>query len=130
MNTQSVLLSELNQLKGISEGAVALMKYAMALSSSEFEHEGQRWVFRPENFVTFEVHCQRSNNLTVTLRGDPSEFQTKAELPLDRSMNGYSAFKLTENGQLEAAFSYVRRAKELFDRGRTRDKKTPQVIER
>ena len=106
------------------------MDFAQSLEpSSSLQWDGARYVMRPKNFVTFKVHHKRANNLTVTLRGTPKEFEQQPGLQLKADQNGYSIFRLEKNQQLAAAALYVRRAHELFERGRQRPLKTPKTIE-
>jgi len=112
----------------LSATAVALVRYAASLGVSSFSKKGQRYVAEP-NFVTFELHHQRARNLTISLRGNPSEFLAFPEMKAKKSQNGYSEIKVTDVGQLRAAANCIARAREVFDKGRTRVLKTPKLIE-
>ena len=123
---------EIQKLHSLANVGMALVEYAQSLFpglSLRANSQG-RYVASPENFVTFSIHYQRTSNITVTLRGNPDEFLSYPELPLKPDMNGYSSFKLTEVGQLAAASAHIRRAAEIFSRGRERQPKTPVVVER
>ena len=122
--------NELVELGSIARVAGGLVDFALALDkSNSIEWDGSRHVTRPNNFATFVVHHKRANNLTVTLRGKPSEFEQQSELEIKADQNGYSIFKLERSDQLGAASLYVRRAYELFNRGRGRTVKSPKTIE-
>ena len=122
--------SALSQLEAITRVAGGLVDYALALDPlNSLEWDGSRHVARPNNFVTFVVHHKRANNLTVTLRGKPSEFEQQSGLEIKADQNGYSLFKLERPDQLAAASWYIRRAFELFNRGRSRTPKTQKTIE-
>jgi hypothetical protein len=121
---------QIGQLKTISASAQALADFSEAISkNSHFQSEGNRFVLRPANFVTFTVHYKRGNHITVSVRGAVSEFEGRKELAIKKDQNGYSAFKFESADQLEAATYYVKRAAELYERGRTRSKKTPKTVE-
>ena len=75
--------------------------------------------------MAFEVH-QRARNITISLRGAPTEFQSFKELELSSGMGHvYSECKITRPAQLEAATSYIARAAETFRKGRSRVKTQP-----
>jgi hypothetical protein len=120
-------IATIPELKNIG---LALIEFAESLfPDTQFEAEGKRWVARPNNFVTFEVHWQRVRNITMSLRGNPEEFIESDKLPLNAGMAGYSECKVTSPKQLDVASSYVARAGELYKRGRDRTRTTPAVIE-
>ncbi len=123
------LYKEISNLNGLSEGAKALVQFALKIGGGDTEHSAARYVVRPDNFVTFQPHWKRALNLAVTLRGNPCEFELQDGLQLKRSMNGYSSFSLEKIEHLAAAFRYVRRAKEIYDRGSNRIPKTQKTIE-
>jgi hypothetical protein len=108
--------------------AIALVRYASSLGISSFTKKGQRHVAAP-NFVTFEIHHQRARNLTISLRGNPIEFLSFPEMKAKKAQHGYSEVKVIDAGQLLAAANCIARARQVFDRGRTRVMKTPKLIE-
>jgi hypothetical protein len=122
-------IAELGDLKDVG---LALIQYARSIfPGTTLSSTAQgKYVARPRNFVTFKVHSKRAKNITVTLRGNPTEFLQLKELPLKADMAGYSSFKLTEVGQLAAAATYIRRAAELHAAGRVREQKQLKLIER
>ena len=120
-------ISQLNELKHVG---LALVQFATSLvEGTSFQEHEHRWVARPNNFVTFEVHWQRARNIALSLRGNPNEFAALPELPLKAGMGGYSECRITDPKQLHAASSYIARAAELSRRGRTRVQSKPVVIE-
>ncbi|WP_456426121.1 hypothetical protein [Rhodocaloribacter sp.] len=122
--------NELGKLKSLSRIGFALAEYAKAISDGGlFEKSGNRWVMRPNNFVTLEPHYQRALNIAISLRGNPDEFADFPELPLKEGMHGYSECSVTESRQLAAATFYIRRAKEIYERGRSRTQKKQKIIE-
>ncbi len=127
-----MLQNEIDKLANLQIIGKALVEYAGSLiSGTEFQADSQgRYVAKTDNFVTFKVHWQRANNLTVTLRGNPEEFPVLPELPLSRDQAGYSSFKLKEPNQLCAASLYIRRAAEIYQKGRERVQKGQAVIEK
>jgi hypothetical protein len=127
----AVLKAEIEKLPVLSVAGVALAEFACSLfPGTELRAAANnRYVSRPHNFVTLTVHYQNARNITVTIRGNPFEFYEFDELPLVRDRSGYSTFKLTKVQQLAAALFYVRRAAELFERGRSRAQKVQRVVE-
>ena len=108
---------------------MALVQFAESLfPKCRFIKKTNRWVADP-NFVTFDIHWKRAKNVALSLRGDPTEFDQAAVLPLKRGMGGYSECTVTNPAQLAAAASYISRAAEIYSRGRTRIKKRPIVKE-
>ena len=125
-----MIQDEMKKLGALSEVGAALVAYAESIAGdSKFELSGNRWVLRPNNFVTFEPHYQRVLNIAVSLRGNPDEFAEFPELPLKEGMAGYSECSITNPNQLAAAAFYVRRANELYKRGRSRAHRNQKIIE-
>ncbi|WP_434148693.1 hypothetical protein ACR2R6_15685 [Methylocaldum gracile subsp. desertum] len=124
------LEEEISKVTELKHVGLALLQYVQSLvEGTEFQAHERRWVARPHNFVTFEVHWQRARNITISLRGNPSEFIQFSELPLKGGMAGYSECKVTSTNQLRAASSYIARAAELYKRGSRRIQKKPVVLE-
>ena len=126
-----MLEQEIAHIPELKESGVALVQFAIAqFPGLEFSSTDQgRFVASPDNFVTFTVHWKRAKNITVTLRGNPSEFLAFDELSLKADMGGYSSFKFEQPCQLAAAAMHIRRAAELYRAGRERAQKTPKVVE-
>lgn len=122
------MLRDCRALGALAPVAEALVLYARSLGATEFIKKGQRFVGQP-NFVTFEVHHQRANNLTISLRGNPSEFLADENLPARKSQNGYSEIKVTAPEHLRAAANHIHQARIVYDRGRTRVPKKPKLVE-
>ena len=120
---------ELLKLPIIGEAFIHVLDFISALESGEFVKEGTQWVYRPRNFVTISVHSQRARNITICLRGNPSEFAAFKHLPITSALNGYSSCKMTEIDQLDAVLCHIRRACELSTRGRSRIQKVLKIVE-
>lgn len=121
----------MKKLGSLSEIGVALAAYAENIADGgKFERSGNRWVVRPNNFVTFEPHYKRTLNIAVSLRGNPKEFAEFPELPLKEGMAGYSECTITKPNHLAAAAFYIRRAQELYQRGRNRPRKNQKIVEK
>ena len=128
MNT---IESEIDQLRGITNIGRALVDFARSLRPGEFHLEGKRWVFRPDNFVTMSIHCTRANNLSLSLRGAPSEYDQSDKLKLNSGMGHvYAECKIERRDQLAAAASYIERAHEIYRRGRGRTPTQPVTMEK
>lgn len=120
---------ELSELQAIRHAGFALLEYAASLPDhyGGFENKSGRWVCEP-NFVTLEIHHKRAQNIRISLRGNPDEFEHHDELPLKAGMNGYSECSFESPAQLFAAASYIRRAWQIFIKGRGRAKSRPVTI--
>ncbi|QLE97786.1 hypothetical protein [Neptunomonas phycophila] len=125
-----MIQNEMKKLGILADVGAALVTYSESIAEGgKFELSGSRWVVRPNNFVTFEPHYLRVLNIAVSLRGNPSEYAELPELPLKQGMSGYSECTITKPDQLAAAAFYIRRAYELFQRGRNRTQKKQILIE-
>ena len=116
------MVTEFEQIPRLEEVGVALTRFAMAISNSYPCCENEQWVFRPENFCTFNIQYKRAQHVSISLRGAPREFLQCDEQRLTDSMgNGaYSKFYLESPAQLAMAAMHVRRAYDLWTRGRSR----------
>ena len=123
------IYDELAKLRTLSEVGTALAQYASALSDGQFQQRGQEWVYYRANFVVFRVQWKRSQDIVLTLRGSPAEFDAAEELPLRRARATYSRCTVASARQLRAAASYIARAHELWRRGRSRSPKRPVTTE-
>ncbi len=125
------LLEECRKLPAnLSSAAEAIVHYASSLVNEDWQSATSgRWKPINSNFVTLKPQWKQAGNLAVTLRGTPDEYEVWDGLELKKDQNGYSAFRLENPDQIAAAFSYVRRAHKLFERGRTRSHKTPKTLE-
>lgn len=124
-----MLEDEIVNLRNLKSTGLALVEFAQSLfPGTAFEQNGRRWVARPNNFVTFEVHWRRSRNISLSLRGKPDEFLLSECLPLRAGMGGYSECKVTNVRQLAAAAAYIETAAEIFTRGRARVRKQPRLV--
>ena len=122
------IADELEELNDINHCGFALLQYAVSLPEiAEFNNKSGRWVCKP-NYVTLQIHHKRANNIRLSLRGNPSEFEQHSELPLKAGMAGYSECSFNNCSQLFAAASYIRRAWQIFNKGRNRDHSCPTTI--
>lgn len=119
-------ISKIPKLKNIG---LALIDYVESLHPGiTFELKSRRWV-PSVNFVTFTVQHARAQNIAVSLRGSPKEFIEFDELPLREGMGhgAYTECTLERANQLPALAMHVRRAHELYNQGREREKKHPTI---
>ncbi len=86
-----------------------------------------RYVSDP-NFVTIKPQIARANNLAVTIRGNPHEFEKGEMIVVKGDQAGYSRFILDNPKQLADCLMHIDRARTLYDRGRTRSQSTPTTI--
>ena len=126
------LEEEIAQLPTLKDMGIALVNFSKTLiDGTTFELRGTRWVAHPENFVTFEIHWKRAQNITLSLRGWPAEFLNHEEFPplqLSPGMAGYSGCKIEVPSQLAAAAYYIAKAASLYQAGSTRTRTQPRVI--
>jgi len=106
-------------LPDLADTIVALAKYGKTLfPNSKYIKEGERYVLRPHNFVTFTVHHTRSHHVRITLRGFIGEFAIASELPLKSGRaQAYAECILSNPNGLAAAAAYIQRACQLLNRG-------------
>ena len=129
MEEISLLHSELEKLSDLYNPFIVVLDFIFALERGNFVKEDKQWVYRPENFVTLDIHSQFRHNVTICLRGNPHEFAELPHLPLKRARNGYSRCKVEDVLQLDAALSYIRTAHELRKRGPSRIQKERKIVE-
>lgn len=125
------LRKEAQLLPELADTTMALAKYAKTLiPNAKYVKEGERYVLRPENFVTFTVRHKRSQHVTLTLRGFLGEFEIAQELPLKSGRaNAYAECNLKNPNGLSAAAAYIQRACQLLKRGARRTLKKPVKTE-
>jgi len=111
------LYDELSRLGELSPVGVALARFAESLSpGGRFVRERSRWVYRPDNFVTFAVHHKKSRKLTLTLSGRPVQYKSlseKADLgrawqDLERDRSEYSRYDVARPEHLLPAAFFLR----------------------
>src|SRR6266849_2342751 len=107
----ATVYDELKRAGEIECVGVALAQFAESLSpGGEFKLEGKSWVYRPLNFVTFQVQ-RRSPTIVIAFSGHPAMFKDRAEKAdltlewrsLSNIMREYSMYKIANPGQLLAA---------------------------
>ena len=112
---------------GMQTIAITLSRYAESLApGGEFIKEGRKWIYRPNNFVTFEVQPRKAGIL-ITMRGGPEQFRPRAEAHgllieygnLDRDRSAYSRYPVRNPGQLLAAAQFIKWA---FDNSKKKSK--------
>ena len=119
---------EMQMLDLINHCGFALFQYALSLPNcASFTNTNGRWVCSP-NYVTLQVHHKRANNIRISLRGNPEEYEHYQELPLKPGMAGYSECSFESPAQMFAAISYIRRAWQIFNKGRGRTPTRPITI--
>jgi hypothetical protein len=97
--------------------AIALSRFVESLApGGQFVKEGRKWIYRPNNFVTFESQ-PRKVGILLTLRGTPAHFRERAETfgfkdeyikNLDRERSAYSRYPVRSPGQLLAAAQFIK----------------------
>ena len=125
----TTIFEEIAHVPALAHSGCALVEFARDLGRVTLHPEGRRWVARPHNFVTFTVQASRNQDIVVTLRGEPPEFEIQPDLRLRPDRKGYSRFNFSEPKQLHAAATYIKRAFELYERGPGRPHKRPRTVE-
>ncbi|MDP2997765.1 MAG: hypothetical protein Q8N47_09770 [Bryobacterales bacterium] len=118
----------------VGDIGAALARFAESLSpGGQFGKENRAWIYRPNNFVAFQVQSKKGGIL-LTLRGLPvSYFKDLAEkaglsdyfgvvaekagigavwMGLDRARSSYSTYPIRNAGQLLAAAQFIKWASE------------------
>lgn len=117
------------QLDDLEPLGNALARFVRALDpKGTFRREGQQWVYRPDNFVTFSIHYKRTKNIVLSLRGHSAQYKEPAEKAgltdawrdLEHGMREYSRYRITSVGHLLAAAYFIRLAFDYPSRGRKR----------
>lgn len=125
------LREEISKIPHLRNAGLAFVDYIEALFPGiTFERKGRRWV-PSENFVTFTIQYAQSQNIAISLRGNPSEFAEFEELKLKEGM-GHGAYSecITDSPkQLPAVALCIKRAYEIYNKGRSRTKKKMKVSE-
>ena len=123
------IADEFHELDEINHCGFALLQYTVSLPEGRvtFENKNGRWIFDP-NYVTLQIHYKRSNNIRISLRGNPNELEIHDELPLKAGMAGYSECSFECPSQMFAATSYIRRAFQIYNKGRNRNHTKPITI--
>jgi hypothetical protein len=123
------LEDQIRKIPHITNLGLALVDYVRSIQPGEFSLESRSWIYRPANFVTFEVHYQRASNIALSLRGGTKEFDPYDILPLTYHRGGaYSLCRIEHPNQLEAASYYICRALEIYRRGRRRSHTTERRV--
>jgi hypothetical protein len=79
--------------------------------------------------VTFRVQHKRKYGITLYLRGTQDGFAALPAKTVVNSVPGYSKIIVDDFSQAMEAFLAIRRAYDLYHRGRTRRKKTIKLSE-
>lgn len=121
---------EFRKLEDLEPVGTALARFVRALDpKGRFEPEGDRWVNRPDNFVTFSIHHKRTRNIVLTLRGHLAAYKEPAEKAglgdawlkdLERDRASYSRYRIANATQLLAAAHFIKVAFDYQSRGRKR----------
>jgi|ERR1700693_3012458 len=77
INNQSLMYEDFKRAGPIEAIAIALSRFVETIVPGRFEKAGQKWIYRPNNFVTFEVQ-PRKVGILLTLRGTPGHFRERA----------------------------------------------------
>src|SRR2546423_1153245 len=99
--------SEMLQLGDLQYVGMALLQFVWSLSSGEFVRSSAAWIYRPNNFVGFEIRHKRTKKLNVLTRpvrvpDDVKELLRNWQGPL-----GYLRLEVDSPRKLGAACVYI-----------------------
>ena len=124
--SQEAMYEDFRRAGSMDVIAIALSRFAETLApGGQFVKENRKWIYRPNNFVTFEVQ-PRKRGVLLTLRGGPEQFKSRAEAfglqeewvkRLDRDRAAYSRYPVRNPGQLLPAAQFIKWA---FDNSKKR----------
>jgi len=99
--------AEMLQLGDLRHVGMALLEFARSLSAGEFVKTGAAWIYRPNNFVGFEIRYKRTKKLNVLTRpvGVPDDI--KQILRNWRGPLGYLRLEVDSPRKLGAACVYI-----------------------
>src|SRR5438874_10702436 len=66
--TPASIEDEMLRLGDLKHVGMALLQFARALSDGEFVKTSAAWIYRPNNFVGFEIRYRRTTRLNMLVR--------------------------------------------------------------
>jgi hypothetical protein len=99
--------SEMLQLGELQHVGIALLQFARSLSPGEFVKTSAAWIYRPNNFVGFEVRYKRTKKLNVLARPVRVPDDIKQLLRNWQGPLGYLRLEVDSPRKLGAACVYI-----------------------
>jgi hypothetical protein len=114
----SLMYEDFKRVGPMEAVAVAPSRFVESLApSGRFVQENKRWVYRPNNFVTFQVQ-PKVVGILITLIGRPDQFRERAEAfgfkkeeylkRLDPDRGAYSRYQIKTPDQLLPAAQFIK----------------------
>lgn len=107
MAQPATIESEMLQLGDLQHIGMALLQFARSLSAGEFVKTGAAWIYRPNNFIGFEIRYKRVKKLNVLTRPVRVPDEIKQLLRNWQGPLGYLRLELDSPRQLGAACIYI-----------------------
>jgi hypothetical protein len=109
-----LFLSELpDNLRGLGEMLLAEIRKIFP-GELNFEPRSAKFDETPEIFWTVKI-LPSEKALRLTVRGTPQTFEPAAGIDLKQDRFGYSAFRITNTGQVQAALAVITQARKHMD---------------
>jgi hypothetical protein len=99
--------SEMLHLVDLQHVSMALLQFARSLSGGEFVKAGAAWIYRPNNFVGFEIRFKRTKKLNVLTRPVRVSDDVKELLRNWKGPLGYLRLEVDSPRKLGAACMYI-----------------------
>jgi hypothetical protein len=98
---------EILQLGDLRHVGMALLQFARSLAPGDFVKTGAAWIYRPNNFVGFEIRYKQIKKLNVLARPVRVPDDIKAMLPNWQGPLGYLRLEVDSPRKLGAACWYI-----------------------
>ncbi len=99
--------SEMLQLGELQHVGMALLQFARSLTPGEFVKTSAAWIYRPNNFVGFEIRYKRTKKLNVLARPVRVPDDVKQLLRNWQGPLGYLRLEVDSPRKLGAACVYI-----------------------
>lgn len=98
---------EMLQLGELKHIGMALLQFSRSLIAGEFVKTGAAWIYRPNNFVGFEIRFKRTKKLNVLTRPVRVPDEVKQLLRNWKGPLGYLRLEVDSPRKLAAACTYI-----------------------
>jgi len=99
---------ELEKIPQLTDIGRALIQFSSSLTAGEYIREGKSWVYRPVNFIAFQIRHSRAKTIVLSLHGNWRKFDDMGILPISSGRNTmWSTCSIKSPRQLAAAARYI-----------------------
>jgi len=98
---------EMLQLGDLQHVGMALLQFARSLAPGEFVKTGAAWIYRPNNFVGFEIRYKLTQKLNVLVRPVRVPGEVKQVLRNWKGPLGYLRLEVDSPRKIGAACVYI-----------------------